>query len=338
MRAVQISWVGKETWFLVALTGLLVHYVASDGPEEAPPAAGDILRGHANLVEEVLFSPDGSRLMSSGWDRTVKIWAIQGSGPGWGRELGRIPHAHHVCSIAMSNDGELLATGGVGGVFVWSWREGVWELVEKSDGANPRCVAFSPDGGTLAFSADDGSIRFWDLRQRRQTRVFSGFGDELRRIAFSPDGRWICGLTYSGSFSVREVATAEAFAAGRFNSGVVQAFAFAPGGDALAIAERNGSSRSLCLWDLPSLKPRFRVDIGGNDVTVLGFCPAGQTLALADSAPSIRLWETASGSLRHCLREDVGWVKTLAFDPAGGRIAFGGSDGKVRFRNLPPTI
>jgi len=35
------------------------------------------LRGHANLVTGVAFSPDGKRLATASWDQTAKVWDVE---------------------------------------------------------------------------------------------------------------------------------------------------------------------------------------------------------------------------------------------------------------------
>ncbi len=35
---------------------------------------GLTLKGHGDVVTSVAFSPDGKRLASGSWDRTVKVW------------------------------------------------------------------------------------------------------------------------------------------------------------------------------------------------------------------------------------------------------------------------
>lgn len=54
----------------------------------------------------LLFSPDGQQLITAGWDKMIRFWSLDG-------KLVRKIAAHDqpVCSLALSPDGNLLASG-----------------------------------------------------------------------------------------------------------------------------------------------------------------------------------------------------------------------------------
>src|SRR5262245_25280917 len=64
--------------------------------------------GHQDSVWALAVSPDGSRLLSSGGDRTVRLWDVE-----TGRELGQLKGHKHwgVFCVAFSPDGRRAAAG-----------------------------------------------------------------------------------------------------------------------------------------------------------------------------------------------------------------------------------
>ncbi len=67
------------------------------------------LRGHSDQVYRLAFSPDGTRLASTGRDATVKIWDVNS-----GDELLTLrDHSSEVYDLAFSRDGRFLASAGL---------------------------------------------------------------------------------------------------------------------------------------------------------------------------------------------------------------------------------
>jgi WD40 repeat protein len=112
------------------------HY----GPEVwnlADGSAKAILLNHKNLVEDFVFSPDGTTLLSVSWDNTARLWSLPD-----GRALGSpLAHLGTVARCAFSSDNVYLATCQANGL-VHIWKRPADEVVQATPGPHQHDGSF----------------------------------------------------------------------------------------------------------------------------------------------------------------------------------------------------
>jgi hypothetical protein len=118
------------------------------------------------------------------------------------------------------------------------------------------------------------------------------------------------------------------------DSGPVLSIAFAGGGDAIAIAGRDGKIR---LWSVAAIDEERVLQGHRGAVWAVAASAHEPLLASGGWDGTVRLWDLPDGSHRR-LTGHKGWVGGVAFSQDGYAIASGGDDGTIRLWSVPEGV
>jgi len=227
-----------------------------------------------------------------------------------------IGNSLEVSSVAFSPNGEILASAGTGGIFLWD------------------------------FSNPNSPVQLTTLQLTRPADIFS---NSVRSVAFSSDGKTVAAghfdinviantnfpVTTISLWDVSNPTSPSQLAAIQGNGYSVNSVAFSPDGEILASGDEDGI---ITLWDISdSTAPSKLAAFKGNEyssVTNVAFSPDGKTLASGYSnlgvffINTIILWDVSNPgtpSQLAALEENGGTVNSVAFSPDGKNLASGGS-------------
>ncbi len=114
----------------------------------AEDAEVKVLEGHKRQVTCLAFSPDGKRLLSGSQDQTLKVWDVAEG------EIWRTLHGHKNWVTGLAFPGAKLAASTADDLTVRLWDPATGKEIDRIDvgqrGEVGRCLAFSPDGSTVA--------------------------------------------------------------------------------------------------------------------------------------------------------------------------------------------
>jgi WD40 repeat protein/serine/threonine protein kinase len=309
---------------------------------ERPP-----LRGHEATVSGVAFSLDGQTLASVSWDHLLCIWNPAGGPP----RLKIKAHNGRILAVAFSPDGKTLATAGddkiiklwsveiaptavgiVGG-FAWPVPLVRERAVLAGHTDSVRCLAFSPDGKTLATAGEDGTIKIWNVDSHKTSTTLRGHRGAVRSLAFSLDGQTLASGGGDTTIKLWNVSEKNPIASLAGHSDIVVALAFSPDGKTLASGSEV-NDQSVRLWDVAKREERAQLKGHLRAVYAVAFSPDGQTLATGSVDRTIRLWDPTSARERTVLHGHFGQIFGIAFSPDSRVLASGAADRLVRMWDL----
>lgn len=268
-----------------------------------------VLHGHAGPAM-VRFSPDGTRLVSAGGDKVLKLWNARPQAPSeqprsnellWKRVLS--PDRRHGYRIRVEG-----ATAS--GEFFNPSTGAVIAAHPITTETYPQAVVFSPNSGLLALAKRDASVVLYDAATGKLARSLLDHADWVLSCAFSPDGQTLVSGSRDGSVRLWDVKSGvELHTLGTFDH-EIQAAAFSRSGRQLAV----GGEGIVLLFDvetgleLPALRAPdgvYLIDLCfvANDRRLLGLSLAagGGVARVFDprmaTVVTVTLWDPATGQV-----------------------------------------
>ncbi|WPJ62804.1 hypothetical protein SMAC4_13599 [Sordaria macrospora] len=282
------------------------------------------LEGHSQYVHSVAFSPDGQRLASGSWDKTIKIWD-----PASGSCLQTLEgHSKYVDSVAFSPDGQRLASSSVDQTIkIWDPASGSCLQTLEGHSDSVGSVAFSPDGQRLASGSWDKTIKIWDPASGSCLQTLEGHSGSVCSVAFSPDGQRLASSSVDQTIKIWNPASGSCLQTLEGHSESVGSVAFSPDGQRLA---SGSGDKTIKIWDPVSGSCLQTLEGHSRSIGSVAFSPDGQRLASGSVDEMIKIWDPASGSCLQTLKGHNQYVDSVAFSPDGQRLASGSWDKTIK--------
>ena len=206
-------------------------------------------------------------------------------------------HAREVTRVAISPDGNLVASGSLDGtVRLWNERLSSSIKAPLTHGGAVMSIVFFPNGEYVASGGEDGAVFLWDINKGTQRPIMRADKHHsiVRELAVSPDSNTIAAGVDDGTIKVLKSASGDIIQVLQyFEEGdvapfhAVNALCFSPNGDILACS--CGKTWGIKMWRTNSWQicDSHRI----HPVACMAFSSDGKTLATGGFSGKIILWD-----------------------------------------------
>ncbi|GAK56105.1 WD-40 repeat protein [Candidatus Vecturithrix granuli] len=262
--------------------------------------------GHSSQISALLFTPDGKTLISTSWDKTIRLWDVEtGDLRKTLRHQIGAGHDGEIHAAALSPDGKILAVGGI-------------DCPED-------------DAGTPVY--------LFDLERGEVIGLLRGHPDIIGALDFSRDGKWLASSSYT-TISIWDMSqlTNEPVLILESESEMID-LAFAPDTQHLVSSHVDGKLR---LWKLPKnmaqaehqniTKPEKVMTKHAANASRVDYSPDGKYIVSGDFDDNVFLW-TSKGKFQKQL-DVVDTPGMVVFSPDSKQV-FAGEGGKAILFSIP---
>ncbi len=287
----------------------------------AASATADFL-GHGGPVRTLALSPDGTRLLSGGFDYTARLWEF-----GTQTELAVLQgHDAPVNVVAFLPDGRRALSGGADGrLILWEVESGAILRQVDAHASQLIALAFSRDGELIATAGWDRTLALWTLDNLEPVSRWP-LAHNANALVFGMDDALYTGHQ-DGELLRRHKSTGYVDAEFIGHGLPVTSLLATRDGKHLVSAALNGT---LWLWDIEQRRavrhfvghdgPVYRIELIDGDATLVSVGSDGR----------LRDWEVATGTLRRELAAHDSAAWSVGVTPDGRFAVTAGSDASLR--------
>ena len=322
------------------------------------------LVGHDYPVRALVFSPDGSRLVSGDETDKVIAWSTADGQRLWtvskpklyamdlsydrsgrriavGRgqvvildadsaeELATIDaHSNWLTGVAFSPNDQQLATSSEDRTAkVWNLVDGslALQLVGHNDCLTG--IAYSPDGETIGTSSRDGTVKLWDAETGSHRMNLIGHSNWVTSLCFSPDSQQIASVSMDDIACLWRPDPNWETRTLATREASVTSLAYGSRSKAMYIADAMGK---VLACDVHTGSTLHEFQAHPTFISDVKLSQSESILATASHDDSIKVWNAETGQELQELRGHQGDVRTVAISPDERRLYSASEDGTIR--------
>jgi len=296
-----------------------------------------ICSGHSSRIMSLAWSPDGKRIATAGYDKTVRVWDVRN-----GKVVAAYRgHSDRVNAVVWSPNGQRIASASDDHtIHIWDAVSQIKQMTLQGHVNKVTALSWSSDSPRLASGGLDKIVQVWDSNSGRILFTYSGHKEAIQVVAWLPaaSGRsariasgstdktvqvWEPTKESKGNFFTSRLFPQRGTYSYTRHTQKVNALAWSPDGRRIASV---GNDKTMQVWDVANGKLGFIHRNPASSLNAVAWSPDGRYLAAGGNDKMVQVWDANTRRLLCTYTGHTGYVMALAWSPDGKMMASAGVD------------
>jgi len=287
-----------------------------------------ILIGHYDEVHAAAFSSDSEKVVSGGYDKTIKIWEVHS-----GRAIRTIRAASSVLSVAFSPCGRYILCAS-NDKLIKLWDADTGEEIREFQGHSytVSCAVFTPDGRQIISGSDDNTVKIWDAASGREIKTLE-HQNSVKSVAVSSDGKLLVTNSIgrrSGNIKLWDISTGNEIRSFSYSHDYISV-AISPDSKYISVGSH---SRDVSIWE-PDTGREIKIPEVSDEVSAVAFSHDSKFLLIASIDGYLTLWDLYKNEIVRKFRSASSIISAVQFSPCGKYFLSAAWDQKVYIWDMP---
>jgi WD40 repeat protein len=279
---------------------------------------------HGGPVRRVLYSSDGSTLITAERDRPVRMWSVTEQ-----RLIGSLAHGDTLRGLAPHPRAPVLFGAGAGGVWRWDLTTLERQLIAGQPALEARELAVSGDGTRLVTGTVEGHLFIWDVATgTRQVELRFAHDGLINSVGWNRFRPLIASGGQDGVAQVRSAHDGAPIDVIQTDRDQVRDALWSPNGQLLAIVIGDTNYPGIWIWDAEAARVVLSIGTRYAWPDAVAWSPDSMHLAVARDQ-DIEIWRATDGQTWKLAEAARGDIDSIAWSRDGRFIAYGDRDGWV---------
>ena len=292
------------------------------------------VRPYSRGIRSVVFSSDGKRLVTGGFDGMARIIEVSS-----GQLLKELTgHTDAINAVAISGDDRWLVTGSHDKTAIlWNLADATKVRTFQGHTAPLLAVALNPRGTLIASAGRDNIVRIWNAETGDSLHAMVGHGDLVEMLAFSPKNSDLSSASWDGTIRVWDASSGMQRAMLQRNIRMTSV-AYSPKGNELWCGGFDGQ---VAVWRPGDEKVLREFKVQNGATYAVGLSGDGTRLVTCGFEGTARLWQTdADGKLLQKFDRQLGLqnesqkIEQATWSPDEKSVATVHGDGILRLTRV----